>query len=229
MIKSPETTSHALRYFRKWATLYKQWEFWAISVSFIFVYFMLGNYDLLPRYFVDQPAVGKILLTSLILTAATYVIKRKQIRLQGHEDWFARLFQPGQSSALPILVSGFLLLAVFGFCFPIFADAQTSQPISGIKLVVQHPIALIAPVLYIISAILFLKSYQSWRITAMLWTVGGYFALIAISIAFTNTDVDIKNGYDWAFFMVTIAPLCAIALSFIPLKSSGAKHPKNRH
>jgi len=84
----------------------------------------------------------------------------------------------------------------------------------------QHPVAIVVPALYLISARMAFKDYRESRIVILLWTIGGYFAMLAVAIAYTNIDVDVAKSFEWAFLLAFFLPIAVIIMSLFPLKTS---------
>lgn len=214
-------------YLRKWANVYKQWEFWALVIGVLGAYFILNAAGLIPSFIADN-GLSYVITTALIMLPMPYIMRRKEERLAGKDDWFMRLLKKVRAGkGLPIIAAILLAISVLAFLAEIFVDIDTGRKITGIELLLKQPLMAVGPLLYAISAVLALRDYKKWHITAALWTVGGYFALWATILAFTNTDAELPaDSSVVTTALALIAPLISMGLYAIPPKLSPLSRKK---
>ncbi|HEX3082227.1 MAG TPA: hypothetical protein VHQ86_03155 [Candidatus Saccharimonadia bacterium] len=210
---------HPVKYFRRWLNIYRQWEFWALCLVVLGCYYSLDAAGLLPRYLHDHPNVAKTITTAIILLPMPYLIARKERRLHGRDDWFMRILGRVQrGKLLPTTIAGLLGVAAISFFFPIFADIHTKAPLTGLGLILQHPIAAGIPVVALGAAAAVLWDYQEWRWFAFFWAIGASAGVFAVAGLYTDADADISGIGGWAGMVALLAPAVAAVLCLIPQK-----------
>jgi hypothetical protein len=213
MIKLPELLDQSRRYFARWHRVYTQWEFWAITIVTVGIYTALETTGVLAPLLGDATWLGRAIVVLVIMFTLPYAVRNKTQALRKGSRGNVRRF-------LPMAITGLLAATIVAFCFPIFTDPGSSQPLSGITLMLQQPLAIVVPVLYGLALFTVVRDYKQSRISAMFWIIGGYFSMLAVALAYTNTDADAPGAATWALAITMIAPLLAIVLCLIPQKAS---------
>jgi hypothetical protein len=208
-------------YFQKWRNIYKRWEFWAMASTVIGTLTVLDVSGLSTDNFQRNHKTIASLATLIIMLPMPYILRRTKAKTHGRNKEQARILR-SITLSIPYAISGILVLSALSFCLPIFIDTRNSLPLSGLQLMLQHPIAVATPALYLMSARMAFKDYRDLRIVILLWTVGGYFAMLAVAIAYTNIDVDVAKNFEWAFLLAFFLPIAVITISLFPLKAPQA-------
>jgi hypothetical protein len=203
------------RYAKRWQTIYMQWEFWALAIGAIGGFRLLDELHMLPEFLAGNASLRGVIIAAIIMLPMPLILERK--RRRKNDDWFARLLKRVAASGrvAPYVISGCLGLSVVAFLCPVFGAPGTTAPLSGWELLLRHPVAAAVPLLYIVCSVIVLWSYKEWRLTALLWIIGGYAGTWAVALAYTNTDANVAPGYEWALATLLLAPLVALAVCLI--------------
>ena len=216
---------HPVKYWRRWMNTYKQWEFWALAIVTIGTYEILLAQHHLPGFLQNSEGNAKALITAIIMMSMPYLMRRKEIRLKGREDWFMHLLswftRPGK--LLGRLAAALLVLSAVSFCFPIFTAQQANRAISGLELSLHHPLAAMVPVFYLLTAALLLRNFREWRILSLFWILGCYTGTFAVAGLYTNMDADVPGNFGWLALLCMGLPPIALILCLIPQKKTQAK------
>jgi hypothetical protein len=210
------------RYIQRWLKIYAQWEFWALSVAVIGIYYLMEAQDWLPTYLREHRDVGKALVTAIIMLPLPWLVRRKDRWLRGRDDFFKRFWKHVTLSGYIVpIISLSLLVSVLAYLGPAFIDPTTKQPLTGWTLMWQQPITGLIPLLFLVSAAAVQSNYGGWRWTAALWTLGGYFATWAAVFGFTDVETDI-TGYRQAFTAALMVALTVALAGFLLMSEEAA-------